>query len=129
MSDVIKHPTHYRLMSALKAIGPYFRELQSSEGHYLFDCLSFCIDEKKLPEEREFWGWWLELDKVDGGFAAKYYVGMYDDVGDWKAKKVPKKVVVEVQRTQKDFHKKLLDTLQRSFNLQVHIHEESVEFV
>ncbi len=69
MSDVIKHPTHYRLLSALKAIGPYLREPQSSEGYYLFDCLAACVNDKKSPEEREFWGGGWSL-KGEGGFAA-----------------------------------------------------------
>jgi len=129
MSDVIKHPTHYRLLSALKAIGPYLREAQSSEGNYLFDCLSSCVNDKKSPEEREFWGWWLELEKIEGGFAAKYYIGRYNLAGDWEAHNIPKKAVSEVNRTQEDFHKKLVDTLSSSFNLTVRMHEESVEFV
>ncbi|EGV2674026.1 Crl family RNA polymerase assembly factor, partial [Vibrio parahaemolyticus] len=54
MSETTQGPTHFRLMSKLKAIGPYLREPQSQEGRYYFDCLSVCVDDKKSPEKREF---------------------------------------------------------------------------
>lgn len=59
MSEPTKSPTHYRLLSTLRAIGPYLRESQSTDGMYIFDCLSVCVNDKKSPEQREFWGWWL----------------------------------------------------------------------
>ncbi len=60
MSETTQGPTHFRLMSKLKAIGPYLREPQSQEGRYYFDCLSVCVDDKKSPEKREFWaGGWI----------------------------------------------------------------------
>ena len=65
MSEQSKNPTHYRLLSTLKAIGPYLREAQCEQGKYLFDCLSVCVNDKKSPEEREFWGWWLELEQEE----------------------------------------------------------------
>ncbi|MFA0544508.1 sigma factor-binding protein Crl, partial [Vibrio sp. 10N.222.52.B7] len=65
-------------LNVLKAIGPYLREPQSEDGHYIFDCLSVCVNDKKSPEEREFWGWWLELDKSEEGFSAKYNTGKYN---------------------------------------------------
>lgn len=129
MSEVAKNPTHYRLLSALKAIGPYLREPQSEEGHYLFDCLSVCVNDKKSPEEREFWGWWLELDKSEDGFSAKYNVGKYNLAGDWDSQSLPKKAVEEVNRTQEAFHQKLVDVLSSQFELNVTLDKESVEFV
>ncbi|WP_394247878.1 sigma factor-binding protein Crl [Vibrio profundi] len=129
MSEVAKNPTHYRLLSALKAIGPYLREPQSEEGHYLFDCLSVCVNDKKSPEEREFWGWWLELDKSEDGFSAKYNVGKYNLAGDWDSQSLPKKAVAEVNRTQEAFHQKLVDVLSSQFELDVTLDKESVEFV
>lgn len=129
MSEVAKNPTHYRLLSALKAIGPYLREPQSEEGHYLFDCLSVCVNDKKSPEEREFWGWWLELDKSEDGFSAKYNVGKYNLAGDWDSQSLPKKAVEEVNRTQEAFHQKLVDVLSSQFELDVTLDKESVEFV
>ena len=100
MSEQPKSPTHYRLMSTLKAIGPYLRESQSEEGRYLFDCLSVCVNDKKSPEEREFWGWWLELEQEGQTFAARYRIGLYDVKGDWVDEKLPKKAIEEVNRTQ-----------------------------
>ncbi|EGQ9673206.1 sigma factor-binding protein Crl, partial [Vibrio parahaemolyticus] len=75
MSETTQGPTHFRLMSKLKAIGPYLREPQSQEGRYYFDCLSVCVDDKKSPEKREFWGWWMDLESIEGGFTAKYHIG------------------------------------------------------
>lgn len=129
MSEVAKKPTHYRLLSALKAIGPYLREPQSEEGHYIFDCLSVCVNDKKSPEEREFWGWWLELNKSEEGFSAKYNIGKYNLAGDWVSHALPKKAVEEVTRTQEAFHQKLVDLLSTQFEIDVTLDEESVEFV
>tara|TARA_Y100001956_G_scaffold81694_1_gene100023 strand:+ start:2052 stop:2441 length:390 start_codon:yes stop_codon:yes gene_type:complete len=129
MSDTTKSPTHYRLLSVLRAIGPYLREAQCEEGAYLFDCLSVCVDDKKSPEKREFWGWWLELNMEEGIFQARYRTGLYDLTGDWQDKKLPKKAIEDVSRTQEAFHQKLVETLQSEFGLQIQMHKESVEFV
>ncbi|MGF1696901.1 sigma factor-binding protein Crl [Vibrio lamellibrachiae] len=129
MAEVTKLPTHYRLLSTLKAVGPYLREMQCSEGNYLFDCLSACVNDKKSPEEREFWGWWLELEQDQQGFKANYFVGRYNLEGNWDAVSVPKKAIAEVNRTQDDFHNKLTKTLEEKFQMTVELHKESVEFV
>ncbi|NVD07337.1 sigma factor-binding protein Crl [Vibrio sp. JPW-9-11-11] len=129
MSEQIKNPTHYRLLSTLRAIGPYLRESQSNEGYYLFDCLSVCVNDKKSPEQREFWGWWLELVASKEGFEARYRSGLYDITGEWQGKALPKKSLADVTRTQEAFHQKLVDTLQKEFEIAVVMHKESVEFV
>ncbi|MFB9217562.1 sigma factor-binding protein Crl [Vibrio sinaloensis] len=129
MSDTTKTPTHYRLLSVLRAIGPYLRESQSEEGAYLFDCLSVCVDDKKSPEQREFWGWWLELKQEGDAYQARYRIGLYDISGEWQDKKIPKKAVEDVNRTQEAFHLKLVETLQSEFGIQIQMHQESVEFV
>ncbi|MFH4821616.1 sigma factor-binding protein Crl [Vibrio alginolyticus] len=100
MSETTQGPTHFRLMSKLKAIGPYLREPQSQEGRYYFDCLSVCVDDKKSPEKREFWGWWMDLESIEGGFTAKYHIGKYNKEGQWVSEALPKKVVEEVYLTQ-----------------------------
>lgn len=129
MSETTKSPTHYRLLSVLRAIGPYLRESQCEEGAYLFDCLSVCVDDKKSPEKREFWGWWLELNLEEGIYQARYRTGLYDLTGDWQDKKLPKKAIEDVNRTQEAFHQMLVETLQSEFALQIQMHKESVEFV
>ncbi len=129
MSAQAQSPTHYKLLTTLKAIGPYLREPQCEEGAYLFDCLSVCVNDKKSPELREFWGWWLELEKSEDRFEARYRTGLYDDQGEWRDKAIPKKATEDVNRTQEVFHKKLVDTLQNEFEIAVTMHKESVEFV
>ncbi|MEX0334547.1 sigma factor-binding protein Crl [Vibrio tubiashii] len=129
MSEQTKSPTHYRLLSTLRAIGPYLRESQSKEDAYLFDCLSVCVNDKKSPEQREFWGWWLELERNGEAFEARYRSGLYDSTGDWQEKSLPKKAIEDVTRTQEVFHQKLVDTLNNEFEIAVNMHEESVEFV
>ncbi|WP_070970782.1 sigma factor-binding protein Crl [Vibrio sonorensis] len=129
MSEVTKKPTHYRLVSTFKAIGPYLRENQSDEERFLFDCLSVCVNDKKSPEEREFWGWWLELVKKEDGFEARYHKGRYDSKGEWVTEKLPKKSVQEVGRTQEVFHEKLVKATSEQFGLEVVLHQESAEFV
>ncbi|KOO14602.1 XRE family transcriptional regulator [Vibrio xuii] len=129
MSEQTKSPTHYRLLTTLRAIGPYLRESQSSEGSYLFDCLSVCVNDKKSPEQREFWGWWLELEKNGEAFEARYRSGLYDVTGEWQDKALPKKAIQDVTRTQEVFHQKLLETLEKEFEISLAIHKESVEFV
>ncbi|TMX31961.1 sigma factor-binding protein Crl [Vibrio sp. Hep-1b-8] len=129
MSEPTKSPTHYRLLSTLRAIGPYLRESQSTDGMYIFDCLSVCVNDKKSPEQREFWGWWLELEKNGDLFEARYRTGLYDVAGEWKEKALPKKTVEDVTRTQEAFHQKLIETLGKEFEIPVAMHKESVEFV
>ncbi len=129
MPEMTQNPTHYRLLSALKAIGPYLREGQCKEGSYVFDCLASCVDDKKSPEKREFWGWWMELDQTESGFEAKYYTGRYNLAGEWEAKNIPQAALKEVSQNQEDFHKKLEQTLEERFGLALSVHEESVEFV
>lgn len=129
MSKVTKIPTHFRLLTSLRAIGPYLRESQSREGFYLFDCLAVCVDDKKSPEEREFWGWWLELQMQGQEFAARYRVGKYDKKGEWIDHKIPKDAIAEVNRIQNSFHQKLTELLEKEFGMSISLHDKSVEFV
>ncbi|MDA0146822.1 sigma factor-binding protein Crl [Vibrio sp. LaRot3] len=129
MSKVTKIPTHFRLITSLRAIGPYLRESQSKDGFYLFDCLGVCVDDKKSPEEREFWGWWLELELVEHQFAARYRVGKYDKSGQWVDESIPKEAIAEVNRIQIGFHEKLVEMLSKDYEMTVSMHDKSVEFV
>lgn len=122
-------PTHYRLLSTLKAIGPYVREGQCSEGFYLFDCLSVCVDDQKSPEEREFWGWWMELEPEGEHLAAKYHLGLYNLAGDWIDTELPASAIEDVYKTQEIFHLKLTQTLVEKFGIVITLHQDSIEFV
>lgn len=115
MSEVTKLPTHFRLLAAFKTIGPYLREEQSKDGYYWFDCLSVCVNDKKAPEKREFWGWWMTLTPTDAGFEAEYHSGRYNLEGDWVGESIPKAAQPEVERTQGDFEKKLAKMLDERF--------------
>lgn len=128
MTEVAASPTHFRLLSALRAIGPYLRESDSKEGNYLFDCLSVCVDDKKSPEEREFWGWWMELEKTREGFVANFFTGIYNQDGNWQDVPVPEKEIKEVTRTQDEFVKKLSKVLKEKFSLSFELHQESEQF-
>ncbi len=133
MADKAVSPTHFKLLLALKAVGPYLRELESKESMYLFDCLSVCVDDKQPPEEREFWGWWMELESVIAdnkitNFVAKFQVGLYDREGKWQVKELPEKAKPEVVRTQQEFLNKLSKMLDERFSLGFEQHEESEEF-
>ncbi|EGU42912.1 DNA-binding transcriptional regulator Crl [Vibrio ichthyoenteri ATCC 700023] len=129
MSKVTKIPTHFRLLTSLRAIDPYLRESQSREEFYLFDCLAVCVDDKKSPEEREFWGWWLELEMQGQEFAARYRVGKYDKKGEWVDKAIPKDAIAEVNRIQNVFHQKLVELLEKEYAMSLSLHDKSVEFV
>ncbi|KEY91666.1 BCCT transporter [Candidatus Photodesmus blepharus] len=129
MSEMTQKPTHYRLLSTLREIGPYLRESKSNKGSYILDCLSACVDDSRSPEKREFWGWWLELEHLEKSFQARYHTGRYDISGDWKVEAIPQNALSEVNRTQSDFHDKLVSTVRNRFEMNVELHEESVKFV
>ncbi|WPC74736.1 sigma factor-binding protein Crl [Vibrio porteresiae] len=115
MPEVTKLPTHFRLLAAFKALGPYLREEQSKDGLYWFDCLSVCVSDKKAPEKREFWGWWITLTPSDEGFQAEYHTGRYNIDGDWVDESIPAAAQAEVERTHGDFAQKLSKMLADRF--------------
>ncbi|TXZ87082.1 Crl family RNA polymerase assembly factor, partial [Vibrio cholerae] len=41
--------------------------------------------DKKSPEKREFWGWWMELAQNEQEMSACYHIGRYTLAGDWVA--------------------------------------------
>ncbi|WP_120510218.1 sigma factor-binding protein Crl [Photobacterium salinisoli] len=117
MPTQVIFPPHGRLMTKLTALGPYLRQQHSSEGHFFFDCLASCINAKKAPEEREFWGWWLEMVETEAGYQYRYYFGRYDINGDWLEDKVPAKHLEPVQQTLDDFYQKLITLLEQEYSL------------
>ena len=76
-------PSSGRLCKLFTDLGPYFRKQQSTEQLFFFDCLEICIDPEKEPGEREFYGWWLELEKSENGFNYKRFNGHYNLAGNW----------------------------------------------
>ncbi|MGF1726654.1 sigma factor-binding protein Crl [Photobacterium nomapromontoriensis] len=117
MTTETTFPPHGRLMTKLTALGPYLRQLQSSEGYFFFDCLSSCISAKKSPEDREFWGWWLTMEKTNNGFEYQYNFGRYNDAGEWVKDALPAKHEKAVLQTLDDFYPKLKGLLHDEFKL------------
>lgn len=76
-------PSCGRLFKLFTDLGPYFRKQQSTERLFFFDCLEICIDSEKEPEEREFYGWWLELEKDENSYNYKRFDGRYNLAGNW----------------------------------------------
>ncbi|MGL4225310.1 MAG: sigma factor-binding protein Crl [Vibrio sp.] len=128
MSEMTPKITHYRLRTALKAIGPYLREGECSEQRYLFDCLAVCVNDKRPPEKREFWGWWMELTPHQQEMMACYHIGRYTQAGEWVAETLPEAACQQVNYTQVEFHKKLVKTLHERFELSVTFASASAQF-
>ncbi|OOE71112.1 sigma factor-binding protein Crl [Salinivibrio kushneri] len=106
-----------RLKTRFTALGPYFREGKSDTERYFFDSLSVCVDAKKDPDAREFWGWWLELTPHSEGFEYRYGFGLYDKKGDWVAKSIPREAQEAVDKTLTHFYDKLCALLEDELNL------------
>ncbi len=104
-------------MRSFGRIGPYLREEHCDDCSFFFDCLSYCVSIKAAPESREFYGWWLQLEIVEDGFAYFYGFGLYDKEGKWVEKKIPKKAMVECQRTLEDFYAKLHECIDQKFGM------------
>ncbi|CAM3029173.1 sigma factor-binding protein Crl [Vibrio rarus] len=122
-----KQPTYHRMISKLKAIGPYLREAECQPNLFLFDCLSVCVDDSKSPECREFWGWWMELEKQDEGTVciARFHHGKYNASGIWVDEKVPSTAAAEVKRTQSVFQSKIQAQLSEQFAFEFALHDDS----
>ncbi|MCE0494368.1 sigma factor-binding protein Crl [Vibrio salinus] len=121
MLDSIKEPTHNRLIATFKAVGPYVREEHCIDGCYVFDCLSVCINDKKEPEKREFWGWWMELTKEGEHFSSVSRVGRYDSRGKWVIEEPGTSELEEVKRTHEVFLEKIKTALKEKFDLDIEL--------
>ncbi|MDW6001642.1 sigma factor-binding protein Crl [Vibrio mangrovi] len=120
MPELSKEPTYHRLNAAFKLLGPYLREDKYQSGTYLFDCLAVCVNDKKSPEVREFWGWWMELSHPgEQLFEAKYAIGRFDLAGNWVSENPQPQALEEVHRTQKAFHSKLETLLKEQFQCEL----------
>ncbi|CAH0534047.1 Sigma factor-binding protein Crl [Vibrio stylophorae] len=108
-----------RTITKFNAIGPYLREQKSSESSYFFDCLSFCLNAKKAPEAREFWGWWLYLTPSEQGFEYQVHYGKYDERGEWLDTEIPAKRKSDVDQSLHDFLDKLSAVVEDQWQLQL----------
>lgn len=129
MTTTTVAPSHNRLLTRFAAIGPYLRNKKSSEDKYFFDSLSVCVDAKKSPEEREFWGWWLELTPNDDGYQYVYHFGRYDESGEWISEAIPAKYQEEVVATLSSFYTKITTLLTKDFSLSVSAHQDLQETI
>ena len=100
-------PSRGRLFKLFTDLGPYFRKQQSTESSFFFDCLEICIDSEKEPDQREFYGWWLLLEKGEHNFHYKLFYGRYNLAGDWVVEKLSDQELLLLDKSSASFIKRL----------------------
>ncbi|MEZ8141580.1 sigma factor-binding protein Crl [Enterovibrio norvegicus FF-33] len=119
MTEETKTLSHGRLLTRFAQLGPYLRQKKSTGESYFFDCLSACVNAKKTPESREFWGWWMKLTPKEGGFEYSYTFGKFNTEGEWLEEKLPKKCVQEVTESLDTFYKKIAGFVEGELALEI----------
>ena len=95
--------THRQLLKAFMSLGPYLRAEQSEPGRYFFDCLASCLNFNAAPERREFWGWWLVLERCEGGVVLQGEQGLFSRDGLWLNRQPVAAAQPQVEQTQTSF--------------------------
>lgn len=101
------------------AIGPYLRELQCQPESFIFDCLTVCIDAKKEPAERQFFGWQMEMKVVNDICEYNYKFGLYDEKGIWQKQRIPSEYRDAVSASLTKFYEKLSPCLKDQLGLPI----------
>lgn len=102
---------HSRFIRQFKTLGPYIRIEQCTEECYFFDCLAICVSARVDPSCREFWGWWLTLQREETKFFYSYQMGLFNEEGDWQPQEIPRKKQEEIQKTLNVFYERLSELL------------------
>jgi len=115
----LKGPSRGRLFKLFTDIGPYFRQLQSDEENFFFDCLEICVDDKKEPEDRTFIGWWLLLKRSKDTYSYERVNGLYDNQGKWISTTINKKQMAQLDKAFDVFIIKLGEVVEVELNGQL----------
>ncbi|MCK5819928.1 MAG: Crl family RNA polymerase assembly factor [Psychromonas sp.] len=79
----IKSPTRKIIFQMFTDLGPYFRPLRSTETSFFFDSLEICLDIKKEPVLRTFYGWSLVLSKNELHYNTIRFDGLFNIESEW----------------------------------------------